>query len=395
MVLITRTKVILTISIALSVLLSACGNATPLIVRIAANLPLGIPTGQDMLNAMQLALNEANGKAGNISVELKALDSSDPKGNPVSVDLAVSTTKDAIADPSIVAYIGPATSDQTRATAPLLNAVSMTEISPAASWPGLTKPGFNPGEPGIYYPTGQRHFFRLVPSDDVQGLIATHWIKQLGAKTVYIVTDKSASSTGLAGIFQANAQDQALTIIGNDQLDVANASADDLNALAARVVAAKPDAVFYPSGDNNGARLLGALRTANAKLTIVCTDGVTPEDLTSQAALLEGIYATDISIGADQIPSAADFLKNYQAAYHKMPPPFALTSYVAMQVALQAIKQADSPTRAGVLAAMSKLGDFSDALGAWHFDANGDTSSTRISGLQLKNGQWATVAVIS
>ncbi len=395
MVLISRTKFILTIGIALSVLLSACGNATPQIVRVAANLPLGIPTGQDMLNAMQLALNEANGKAGNIPVELRALNSSDPKGNPVSVDLAVSTTNDAIADPSIVAYIGPATSDQTRAIAPLLNAVSMTEISPAASWPGLTKPGFNPGEPGIYYPTGQRHFFRLVPSDDVQGLIATHWIKQLGAKTVYIVTDKSASSTGLAGIFEANAQDQSLTIIGKDQLDVANASADDLNTLAARVVAAKPDAVFYPSADNSGGRLLTALRTADSKLTIVCTDGVTPEDLTSQAALLEGIYATDISIGADQIPAAADFLKNYQAAYHTMPPPFALTSYVAMQVALQAIKQADTPTRAGVLAAMSKLGNFSDSLGAWHFDANGDTSLTHISGLQLKNGQWTTVAVIS
>jgi branched-chain amino acid transport system substrate-binding protein len=175
-VLISRTKFILAISIATSILLSACSNAAPQVVRVAINLPLALGVGQDMLNAMQLALNEANGKAGNIPVELRTLNSSDPAGNPVSVDLAVSTTKDAIADSSVVAYIGPATSDQTRATAPLLNNASITQVSPAASWPGLTKPGFNPGEPGIYYPTGQRHFFRLVPSDDVQGLIATHWI---------------------------------------------------------------------------------------------------------------------------------------------------------------------------------------------------------------------------
>jgi len=95
------------------------------------------------------------------------------------------------------------------------------------------------------------------------------------------------------------------------------------------------------------------------------------------------------------LPIATDFLKAYQAAYHTAPPPFALTSYVAMQVVLQAIKQAETPTRAGVLAAMSKLGDMTDALGTWHFDANGDTSLTRISGLQLKNGQWTTTALIS
>jgi len=287
--LISRTKFILAISIAASIFLSACGNATPQVVRVAVNFPLGIGVGQDMLNAVQMALNEVNGKAGNVSVELRSSNSSDPAGNPVSVDLAVSTTKDAIADPSVVAYIGPATSDQTRATAPLLNSASITQVSPAASWPGFTKPGFSPGEPGIYYPTGQRHFFRLVPSDDVQALVATHWITQMGFKTVYVITDASASSTGLAGIFEANASDQSLTIIGKERLDVANASADELNALAARVVAAKPDVVFYPSADNHGDRLLIPLRTANAKLAIVCTDGVTPEDLSPNATLLEGI----------------------------------------------------------------------------------------------------------
>src|SRR5271165_4037467 len=99
-------KFILAVSIAISALLSACGTTTPSVVRIAVNFPSGISVGQDMLNAVQLALNEANGKAGNISVELSTLDSSDPNGNPVSVDLAVSTTKVAIADPSVVAYIG-------------------------------------------------------------------------------------------------------------------------------------------------------------------------------------------------------------------------------------------------------------------------------------------------
>jgi hypothetical protein len=37
----------------------------------------------------------------------------------------------------------------------------------------LTKPGFAQGEPGIFYPTSKRAFFRLVPTDEKPGPAAT------------------------------------------------------------------------------------------------------------------------------------------------------------------------------------------------------------------------------
>jgi hypothetical protein len=36
------------------------------------------------------------------------------------------------------------------------NCAGVVQISPSAMWPGSTKPGFAQGEPGIFYPTGQR-----------------------------------------------------------------------------------------------------------------------------------------------------------------------------------------------------------------------------------------------
>ncbi len=43
-------------------------------------------------------------------------------------------------------------------------------VSPAALWPGLTKPGLGePNEPSIYRPSGKVTFFRVVPADDLQG----------------------------------------------------------------------------------------------------------------------------------------------------------------------------------------------------------------------------------
>ena len=48
-------------------------------------------------------------------------------------------------------------------------------ISPANTYPGLTKPGKGEAkEPNVYYPAGTRNFSRVVPADDLQA-VAGNW----------------------------------------------------------------------------------------------------------------------------------------------------------------------------------------------------------------------------
>ncbi len=67
------------------------------------------------------------------------------------------------------------------------NELRLAVVSPSATWPGLTKSGYGVGEPGLYYPNGERMFFRVVPSDDIQGRVAAEWLSDKNHTSICIV----------------------------------------------------------------------------------------------------------------------------------------------------------------------------------------------------------------
>lgn len=382
-------------------LVTSCKGATgPTTVKIAISIPLALGIGQNMLNAAQLALEEAGGKAGDTTVELVVFDTSDPEGSPVSVELEERNVQVVVEDAAIVAYVGPLASSQSKVSMPILNEASIAQISASATWPGLTKPGYGPGEPGIYYPTGQRHFFRVVPSDEVQGAASARWASdQLGVQSVYIVNENTAYGSGVAGIFEITALDLGLDVVAHETYDRTTATMEDFEAIAVRVVEADPDLVYLGgSTAEAGDDAIKALREADPGISIMGPDAVAVDDLFEYpgADLVEGIYGTAVAIPASQLESAtaAEFLASYQAAYGDAPSPFAVSTYEAVKVLLYAIERAEEPTREGVLDAMRNLGNYSGTFGTWHFDERGDISLTAISGMQIQNGVWEFSQII-
>ena len=80
---------------------------------------------------------------------------------------------EAVKDPDVMVYIGTYNSGAAKISMPILNKAGLLMISPANTWPGLTKPGMgDPGEPEIYRPSGKVNYFRVVPADDLQGPLA-------------------------------------------------------------------------------------------------------------------------------------------------------------------------------------------------------------------------------
>jgi branched-chain amino acid transport system substrate-binding protein len=365
-------------------------------VKIALSVPLGMDVGQDVVNAAQMALDEAGGKAGDVEVELVALDVSEPDGNPVSPELEAEMAKQALEDDAIVAYLGPMTTDQAKASIPILNEGPVAQVSESATWPGLTKPGFGPGEPGMYYPTGRRHFFRVTPSDDVQAVAAALWIDDLGLTPVFIVDEGIGFGKGLSGIVDLALQDRDITVAGHISLEE-GADADALRAAAETVVEAEPELVYFSGGLMPfGGDFVSILRELEPELPIMGPDGLLQDELISVvgAEQAEGLYATSLTVPASEMESAADFIEKYQAAYDKEPQPYIVAAYEGMKVLLTAIEKADSPTREGVLEAISSLGTYEGVFGTWEFDANGDISLTVSTGWQVQDGSWVFLNVI-
>jgi len=369
----------------------ACGPSGPTTIRIVANLPMGFSFGKESENGLRLAFSQAGYKVGRYPIEL-VLNSSSPEGRAeISPELVISAAQAAVADPQVVAFIGSATSAEAKMTIPITNRGGMAHLSVSATWPGLTKAGFAPGEPGVYYPTGKRNFFRIMPADDIQGVVGAKWAAQQEYKIVYVINDDDPYSEGLSRIFAANAPDNGLAVVGRELL-----TPEGIEGLVTRIVTSKADLVYYPlSVDNStlGYAFLLALRTQLPQIAIMGGDGLVSAPLPADPTRLEGISATQ-SPDAQQLDTADSFSAAYIAAYGEPPSPIALLSYESGGVLLAALRKVALPTREGVLTALQNLDDYDGAFGRWRFDRNGDTTVKTLSVWQLRNGRWQFVQIL-
>lgn len=177
---------------------------------------------QSIVNAVRLAVEEVNSNVAGYKIEVVVEDDGDEKGQwqeAMEEDIA----KRAAADPDVMVYLGTYNSGAAKISIPITNKAGLVQISPIDTWPGLTKPGFWPGEPGIFYPTGVRTFFRVCPADDLQGTAGAIWVGDLGFKKIYIFDDGEAYGKGIADLFREKSIDLGLNVMGQETINRGNA----------------------------------------------------------------------------------------------------------------------------------------------------------------------------
>ena len=158
-----------------SLLLSGAGiqPGNPRVVKIVSSLPrTGSAKAQTdaIVNGIRIALEEAGDKCGPFDVVFGDWDDATAAAGQWTAEAETANARRAAHDPDVVAYIGTYNSGAAKIAMPILNRAGLLMISPANTWPGLTKPGKgDPGEPEIYRPTGKLNYTRVVPADDLQG----------------------------------------------------------------------------------------------------------------------------------------------------------------------------------------------------------------------------------
>ena len=151
-----RLLVLMSILVAVSMLLAACGagGGGAKTLKIVSSLPMtgsSLTQTQTIVNAEQLRLAQANNQAcgGKYTISYEAWD--DASAAQGQWDPAVETENGnkAAADPSIIAYLGTFNSGAAKLSIPILDqAGPLVMISPANTYPGLTKPRLCPGRAG-------------------------------------------------------------------------------------------------------------------------------------------------------------------------------------------------------------------------------------------------------
>jgi branched-chain amino acid transport system substrate-binding protein len=358
-------------------------------IKFAIELPLQgseKAASDPIINGVKLAVKQAGGGAGGYKIDI-------PQGS--IYDDAVNGAHDPqqgaknmttlVADPDVVAVIGPLNSSVAKAQIPISNEAGVLQCSPANTNPDLTK-----GDPAKALRTKPNNYVRVVTTDDYQGpAAAKYMITKQSKKAVYIIDDTETFGKGIADAFEAEWKKEGQTVVAHD---AAPKTTTDYTSILTAAKSKNPDSIYFGGVTaTGGARILNAAVQVGLNVTFMGPDGINDGSATTKDSFLNLAGANaKISLstlaGIGDFPAKAKFNADYKAEYNADPTGYAATGYACAQMAIDALGRAGasasdkSALREAVRAAGTDSShQYSTILGNVKFDANGDTNQLIIS----------------
>ena len=364
-------------------------SADQKVIKIGMTLPLTGADAEDatlIKNGAMIAIDEANAAGGVAGYKIVPViyDNGTATAGQYDPAQAATNTKKLIADPLVVANVGPEMSGSGKAMSPILSAADLATITPSSTNPDITDPKmasqFRPNQKAVY--------FRTVTTDAFQGPnMANYYKAKLHVKTVYILDDSGAYGVGLANAFEAQAKKNGIEILGHDQLNPKEA---DYTTALTKIKALNPDAIYYGGVAQAGVKLAKQAAETIPNMIKGGGDGVSGGSFLKGGGFpaIEGWYATNAGPHLTESQVAANFVKTFQEKYHTTPDDYSITAYDAAKVILAAIadvvKSGKELNRSNVRDAIQNS-RVETLQGTVAFDQNGDILDRTVSVFQYRH----------
>ena len=329
--------------------------ATPpqqLQLKMGAMMPISGPLsnlGPDMRDGARLAVDEINELSAQtgLSVTLQVEDdkTTDTAGAPTTFQRLVSG--------GATAVVGPCCSGVTGA---VLQAAVDNEVvvaSPSATSPALTQR------------ENEGFFWRVSPSDELQGRVLAKLVQEDGVKKVNVIAINNAYGTGLANVFRQTYTGNAGSTIGNTQ--TFNENAEEFASVVTAACGGTPEAIVVIAYIAQGGNILkemnkqGCLGRVKVYGPEGLYDGEGNKGVAQSAGqdqggkwLAAGVKGTKPDSG-----NLSDFNTKFNAKYGHAPAQYSAESYDGvMYMALAALmaKSVDGPDIAANLLKVSNGG---------------------------------------
>jgi DNA-binding SARP family transcriptional activator/ABC-type branched-subunit amino acid transport system substrate-binding protein/streptogramin lyase len=387
---------------------------------VVSDLPLGgrsilHDSAAQLAQAILFALKERGFRAGRFTIGYQACDDYNVAYTSAA-DFWARCRPNArayAADRSVLGVIGPFSSPCASRQIGVANGAPggpLAMISPAATSVGLTHraPGSQPGEPGIYYPSGRRNFVRIVPSDDVQGAADAALARRLGLRRLFVAHDGFGAlpyGIGIARSFAVAARRSGLEVVGSGAWPLpqgAKEATPDRHAIAAfvrRIARTHPDGVFLGGVEEDPAvpPLIRGLRSASPDAQLIAPDAFAffPQLVRDVGPAVEGMIVSQPEIAPPLLRGrghrfAAEFGKQIGGTFY----PWTAYGAQAADVLLDAIGRSDG-TRASVTRALFRTQVRNGLIGSFSFTPTGDTSAGSVTMIRLEHGRPRPLRVIT
>ncbi len=373
---------------ALALGLSACDKkeetasgtvAGEMTVKIGQVSPLTGPQahlGKDNDNGARLALEEINATGVTLG------------GKKVKFVLV---SEDDMADPRTATIVAQKLVDQ-RVAGVLGHLNSGTSIPASKIYLDAGIPQISPSATAIAYTAqGFKTAFRVMTNDRQQGkVLGEYAVKNLGAKRIAIIDDRTAYGQGLADEVERAVKASGGEVIARE---FTTDRSTDFLAILTSIKARKPDLVFYGGMDAQGAPMVKQLRSLGITAKFLGGDGVqTSEFLKLAGSQAEDVTASSPGLPIDSMPGGKEFREKFTQRFGTIQT-YAPYAYDAAMTMVEAMKMADSAEPAKYLAELPRL-QRAGVTGPISFDERGDIRGGAITLYRVRDGKWEVLETV-
>lgn len=346
-------------------------------LTVYASQPPGGSGGQaavDMLDAEQLALQRAGGKAGAFTVKLVKLNGHELSDN----------ARTAIENQTSIAYLGELQPGTSQIPVEILNQQGLLVVSPADTADYLTQPVPAPlsTTPSSYYParsTYNETFARVVPNSALEARAIVSEMQAQGVSRLYVSHDGEQYGEAVAQEVSTDAKSAGLTLVGS---------------------ASAADGVFYgaslvsPSARTAATQALDKAATASPSAKLFAPSGLYDDSFV--AGLSPGasghLFVSSPGFLPKTLPAAGRaFMASFRQSFGHQPVPQAIFGYEAMSALLATLNQAGSKAnqRAVVVSDFRSLKNPPNSVIGQYSINGGDPSIAPIIFAHVRGGKLA------
>jgi branched-chain amino acid transport system substrate-binding protein len=336
--------------------------------------------GKDNELGAKMAIDELNSKGikiGGQSVKFELLsedDGADPKQGTAAAQKLV--------DAKVNGIIGHLNSGTTIPASKIYSDAGIPQISPSATNPKYTQQGFKTA-------------FRVVANDaQLGGTLGRYAVKELKAKAIAIIDDRTAYGQGVADEFRKAAVAAGGKVVGRE---FTNDKATDFNAILTKLKGANPDLVFFGGMDAVAGPMLRQLKQLGMNVKFMGGDGICSPKLAELAggAMSDSqvVCAEAGGITPDKEPDMKVWREKFKKAYGADVQIYAPYVYDATMTMVAAMQKAGSTDPKKYLPELAKI-NHEGVTGKISFDSKGDIKGGNLTIFTYKGGKRDQIAVV-
>jgi branched-chain amino acid transport system substrate-binding protein len=346
------------------------------VVKIGHVAPVSGPQaayGKDNENGARMAIEDLNAKGvviGGKKVKFELLaedDAADPKQGAAAAQK--------LCDAKVAGVAGHLNSGTTIPASKIYNDCGIPHITPSATNPALTKPGY-------------KTTFRLLANDNALGAgLAYYAADALKLKTVAVIDDRTAYGQGVAEVFKNTAKSKGMQVVDEQYT---TDKAVDFMAILTAVKAKNPDAIFYGGMDPQAGPMLRQMEQLGlTRQKFFGGDGICTMDLIKQAAgakTLDNVICAEGGASLAKMPGGEAWKKRYDAKFPNQFQVYSPYVYDAIMVLVDAMQRAGSADPKVYTSFIGKT-NYKGVTTTVQFEPNGELKNPAMTLYTYKDGK--------